>query len=779
MKKVWLSLLLVLGLAFQAYPQAGSWTTNNFMYKPPQSARGLTEYNTFHTGFQRVDTHLGAYKTLGDPGYTTLAEAITTAGSNTTIITVPIGTWASNGLTVPSNISLILRGGIIDTGTTTTTINGPIYGDRCLSFAWSGSGKFYLGGSPSPDLYPEWFGGFPGVSNNCTAAFAKLNEASQDRKTAKLGSGVYRIATPLVITSSDPGQGLRIEGGGRMISSLYIDVNSPNDGITFDVGSFHLRSLSVLGKANCARYGIYVDQGQLFMDGVNMLLGSTSYALAINYWDYIRIEHLDIGHHDGSYADSLSCVRPHDGIGFINVDAPTLTSNVGTIQANITSLAGTGIYVNAGYCLEFTGSIEACGTDMVITGTESINNRPMSLILNNMNMGEGSTNGLLVDNVSNLVINGGLLFNASFNNCLFTNINGARFGGTLDIAASCRGTVLNGVTAEMIHDQSPDTFYTSPAFPTTMQFTTFDSPGQGVQNIMRNTGFDRWTSSTVPCGWSTGGGTWAGEVSDIHNTEYCASFNTNGDNRFPGYTLPADDFINIKGQLVNGSLFVKVLDPGGGDVPANFPRIFIDQVIPAFTSSTLFKVGDMVEASAAYKAAHGDPAIGFRCITAGTSGSEPTSWPTAEGRVVTDGGGVVWVSTPKASASSGPTPLVAADIGKWKKMVATQYIARNAISFTYYLGLWKGATHNITYKLSEPALMVGGHSPRGYVRGRGDMSVMFLNGLAIVADTVIPSDGSSKYNGEFFKEGDLCFQKGGSGISRCTAEGTPGTWSAF
>lgn len=58
-----LVLLMAVFLATQA--AAGTWTDNQFVYKPSLGAKGETEKNTFDSGLDRVDAHLGKYKTLG------------------------------------------------------------------------------------------------------------------------------------------------------------------------------------------------------------------------------------------------------------------------------------------------------------------------------------------------------------------------------------------------------------------------------------------------------------------------------------------------------------------------------------------------------------------------------------------------------------------------------------------------------------------------------------------------------------------------------------------
>jgi hypothetical protein len=135
---------------------AGTWSTNNFFYQPSLEARGATEKNNFDTGLNRVDAHLGKYKTLGDPSYSTLAEALTTIGSNSVTLTIPAGTVAiASNTTIGSNIALrVFKGGQFNVnGGITLTINGPI--DAGPYQIFSGTGTVTLGGVST--IYDVWY----------------------------------------------------------------------------------------------------------------------------------------------------------------------------------------------------------------------------------------------------------------------------------------------------------------------------------------------------------------------------------------------------------------------------------------------------------------------------------------------------------------------------------------------------------------------------------------------------------------------------------------------
>jgi hypothetical protein len=135
---------------------AGTWSTNNFFYQPALDARGAAGKSNFDTGLNRVDAHLGKYKTSGDPGYSTLAEALTTIGSTNVTLTIPTGTITiADNTTIGSNIALrVFKGGKFSVNSgITLTINGPI--DAGPYQIFSGSGAVALGGVST--IYDAWY----------------------------------------------------------------------------------------------------------------------------------------------------------------------------------------------------------------------------------------------------------------------------------------------------------------------------------------------------------------------------------------------------------------------------------------------------------------------------------------------------------------------------------------------------------------------------------------------------------------------------------------------
>ena len=107
-----------------------------------------------------MDAQLANEKTLGDPGYETLATALTTIGSSKVTLTIPAGTVAiSSNTTIGNKIALrILNGGVFNiSGGITLTINGPI--DAGPYQIFSGSGTVSLGGVST--IYDVWYASPP------------------------------------------------------------------------------------------------------------------------------------------------------------------------------------------------------------------------------------------------------------------------------------------------------------------------------------------------------------------------------------------------------------------------------------------------------------------------------------------------------------------------------------------------------------------------------------------------------------------------------------------
>lgn len=148
---------------------AGTWSTNNFFYKPKMGARGQTEKQIFESGLQLVDSHLGKYKTLGDPGYATLSEALDTIGTDNITLHIPAGTVeVADNLSIPANVHLrVFKGGQFNVASTKTlTINGPIEAGAYQIF--SGAGSVALAGVSK--IYDVWFASPPALAEGSVTA---------------------------------------------------------------------------------------------------------------------------------------------------------------------------------------------------------------------------------------------------------------------------------------------------------------------------------------------------------------------------------------------------------------------------------------------------------------------------------------------------------------------------------------------------------------------------------------------------------------------------------
>ncbi|MBU4356627.1 MAG: right-handed parallel beta-helix repeat-containing protein [Proteobacteria bacterium] len=195
MGRVLLALVSTLFLVVQV--MAGTWTTNNFLYKPATGARGEDEKAKFDSGLNRVDSRLANEKWLNDSLYSgDLGTAITTIGSAKTVLSIPAGSWpiAAN-LTVPANLTLKLAHGAVLTIATgkTLTINGPLEAGRYQIFSWNGTGTVAYG-NLVPEVYPEWYGAIP---DNSTDSVIYLQKALDTHTVLHLGRGIYKITTEL------------------------------------------------------------------------------------------------------------------------------------------------------------------------------------------------------------------------------------------------------------------------------------------------------------------------------------------------------------------------------------------------------------------------------------------------------------------------------------------------------------------------------------------------------------------------------------------------------
>ncbi len=138
---------------------AGSWSTNNFSYKPQLTTQGTTDYGNFNNSQDSVDSRLGKEIWVGDPLHLTLDSILADATVTSGTIVVPAGTHtlnASSNRTLASGLTLrALQGGIISIPTgRTLTINGVVEASYYQIFTGAGVVSF----TSQRKIKTSWFG---------------------------------------------------------------------------------------------------------------------------------------------------------------------------------------------------------------------------------------------------------------------------------------------------------------------------------------------------------------------------------------------------------------------------------------------------------------------------------------------------------------------------------------------------------------------------------------------------------------------------------------------
>jgi hypothetical protein len=186
---------LLLILLVPIYSVAGTWTTNNYLYKPSQGEYGTAGKQAFDSGLDKVDAKLARTLVVGDPGYLTLSASIAALNVSgvETVLTVPRGSHSiTDNTTVNSNIALrVDKGATITIATTKTlTINGDFQAGLYRVFSLTGTGAV----TGLKTAYPEWFGA---VGNGSTNDAVALQNCMNSSKTTFLSEKTYKFSAPL------------------------------------------------------------------------------------------------------------------------------------------------------------------------------------------------------------------------------------------------------------------------------------------------------------------------------------------------------------------------------------------------------------------------------------------------------------------------------------------------------------------------------------------------------------------------------------------------------
>lgn len=266
---------LVLGAIFwTGTADAGVKTSNQFFYKPSLGARGAAEKNQFDAGLEAADAHLGKHKTLGDPGYATLAQALTTIGSGQVSLHISAGTVSvTANTTIPANVHLVVqKGGIFSVANgITLTINGSVEAAPYQIF--SGSGAVLLGANAAAAhrVFPAWWYSGSGNWNTAlAAAMAAVRNAgggtivltqnisinaeyTHDYYYANFDGGGYLIDASTItsgnaikITSTNTTLNAQYYQGERWVGNFELKGNSESGSVT----GIHLQGMDASASAS-------------------------------------------------------------------------------------------------------------------------------------------------------------------------------------------------------------------------------------------------------------------------------------------------------------------------------------------------------------------------------------------------------------------------------------------------------------------------------------------------------------------------------------------------
>lgn len=284
MKKFVFSLALLVLMWGATGAHGGSNTANQFIYKPHMGAGGTGEKALFDAGLDKVDAHLGRYKTLGDPGHETLSAALNAIGANRATLAIPAGAVAVNSnTTIPANVHLmVMQGGELQVATgVTLTINGGLTAGIYKIFSLTGTGAVAFNAALVKEVYPEWWGAAADYNPDTgagTDSAAAINAALAAHPKVVLLPGKYKISRTLKVRGQcrllGQGQGTTAiypaTSGGTWINNFAIAYNT-SDGVNWDVEwptKGELSGFQVNGSHNGAFAPVF---GLLFAGSINIV----------------------------------------------------------------------------------------------------------------------------------------------------------------------------------------------------------------------------------------------------------------------------------------------------------------------------------------------------------------------------------------------------------------------------------------------------------------------------------------------------------------------------
>lgn len=248
----------------------GTWTANQFGYKPSLGASGAAEKNVFDAGLDRIDTRLGKEIWVGDQNYgASLQTAIAAIGSNNATLRVPPGPHnIAADLSIPANVSLKAeRGAVLAVATgKTLTINGPLEAGPYQIFSCTGTGQVVFGPGAVKEAYGEWWGAKGDGATDDTAAFTAAMKALNTTVSGKTYGGTIRVLSKryklnLLINQNNiafAGSAGGLPSASASGALIPYDINTPLLQIGNDTqGVKGIRFSNLLFQANGGKYGIY------------------------------------------------------------------------------------------------------------------------------------------------------------------------------------------------------------------------------------------------------------------------------------------------------------------------------------------------------------------------------------------------------------------------------------------------------------------------------------------------------------------------------------------
>jgi hypothetical protein len=240
-----LALLWVSVMVSQAW--GGTWTANQFAYKPQLGARGAEAKAKFDSGLDRIDARLGKEVWVGDPEYgPTLPDAVDAIADSPRILRVPAGTYAiTSNLTIPANICLqVERGAVLSVADgKTLKIEGLIQAGPWQIFTCSGTGKVQLNNS-LPQILADWWVSDP---DNATTTTAEIKAAVDSVNHLTVNTVNPRAPVVLTKKSYEIANLSFDQSGGTYYNGLTL-IGKPGAGNKGDTGSSV--TLNVTGAGN-------------------------------------------------------------------------------------------------------------------------------------------------------------------------------------------------------------------------------------------------------------------------------------------------------------------------------------------------------------------------------------------------------------------------------------------------------------------------------------------------------------------------------------------------